>query len=76
MTSRQKRLRIPAALAFVLLGPGALSCSGSAGSCDYDCTPIAQADAGAIDGGASPCAVAGDPRLTDPRWSCISTGIT
>jgi len=70
MPSRQKKLRIPAALAFALLSPGSMSCS-SARSCDY-CEPLP--DAGIVDAGASACTGPDDPRLTDPRWACYGFG--
>jgi hypothetical protein len=69
MPSREKRLRIPAALAFVLLAPGTLSCSASSG-CNAFCTPLSL-DAGLPDAG-SECTGPNDPRLTDPRWECLT----
>jgi hypothetical protein len=71
MPSRQKKLRIPAALAFALLSPGTLSCdSSSSDNCGY-CSPLVLPDAGIGDAGASACTGPDDPRLTDPRWQCI-----
>ncbi len=73
MPSRQKRLRIPAALAFALLAPGVASCGGSSSNgCDAYCTPLVVPDAGIGDAGASDCTGPDDPRLTDPRWACYS----
>ena len=80
MASREKSLRIPAALAVALLAPG-LSCSRASGpdaGCGI-CSYIGVADGGAIrDGGLPdasvgdvvPCTGEGDPHLTDPLWSC------
>jgi hypothetical protein len=72
MPSRQKRLRIPTALAFALLAPGVASCSSSSNDCNAYCTPLVLADAGIGDAGASDCTGPDDPRLTDPRWACYT----
>jgi hypothetical protein len=80
MSSREKRLRIPAALAVVLLAPG-LSCSSPPPKDICTCLYVGISDGGAIpDGGIPPDAGVGDtiactgpddPLFKDPLWNCI-----
>jgi len=72
MPSREKRLRIPAALVFALLAPG---CSGTSNGCNAYCSPAIFPDGGVAnvgDAGASECTGPHDPRLTDPNWQCFT----